>query len=217
MNAEEMLDEVVGIVLNPYSDDREDYLKYLNRANVILASRFLLPGLGDGNDTVDTATDSKTVALPDDYGRELFLALVEGKEVSVVRELRSLSILFGGLSLDSGTISAVTASNGNLVYQRVPDTVTEVDLFYYRNPVPMEDSTDSNPDGFVDDEDLDNALINYACWQAFAKLEQGVEGRKVSTEYHLGAFKEHEAAVKLKCYREGEQYASPPPANKAWV
>jgi len=216
MNAEQILDEIEDIVQDPSFGRGGDILPKVNRAQLILANRYLLTGLADGNDTVTTSTSGSSVALPSDYHKGLFMALVDGKEVEIARELKSISTRFNGLSTDTGDVIIVAAAGGRLVYQQVPDVATDIDLYYYRPPVDMTDSASSFPDGISNNEDFDNALIQYACWQLFEKIEHGVEGQKVNTAYHKKNFYEACDAIKLYCYREGENIASPPPVNKAW-
>ncbi len=214
MNADELIEEVANIVTEPsYDDDEDVFLRYLNQAMNAIAGQLLLPALADGYGTVTTVTDGFTIDLPEDYHKGLFLAQCDGVPVEVFRDLKSIATFFGGLkSSESGDVAGVVTSARRFIYQRVPTEATDIEIFYYRRPVPMEEGSDSYPDGLftsvVGNDDLDWALIHHACWKIFSKIEQGIDGAKVDTMYHQGLFKERLDDLKDHCIREGQNFAT---------
>lgn len=214
MNATELIAEVLEVVDSEgFSDD--DALKYLNRAQLAIANRLLLPELADGYDTVTTVVDGFSVALPSDYHKGLFLAQVDDKKVQVFKDLMSLSTTFESVTVTAGDVAAVATNAGNLIYQRVPEETIDIELFYYRKPVKMTDVATSFPDGLTDVDAYDDAILYFTNWKMQNSIESGVEGVKIDTEYNKRGFDEMLDILSLHCVREGVAIAETP-ANKTW-
>jgi hypothetical protein len=82
----------------------------------------------------------------------------------------------------------LTTSGLNLVYYPVPAEATSIDCGFFQLPTHLENSTDIPtylPVGLHK-----KLLENYVCWDVWANVEDGIEGRKVNTAYYLGQFKE---------------------------
>jgi len=226
MNAEEIIDEIIlKVDSDDVEDDREQVLKLINRAHGYLTNHILLPGLADGFATVSTVVDDYKVDMPDDYSRGLFLARtnVNGfeKDLTIVETLAEIVSVYPNLSFtaDIGSVNIVAAQRNTLYYYMVPSTVTEIGLFYHRKPTPMEDVYTSYPDGLtetgVDDEAWNEALIYYACWKLFAKIEQGLEGKKIDTSYNANVFNDMVDQLELFSVRSGVSYKKAR-HNKVW-
>lgn len=220
MNAEELIEAVVDIIQDD-SIEGEEILSYLNLGQLAIANRVLLPGLADGHATLSTVLDDFMVSLPTDYHRGLFLAQSDDSIPTVVKTMGDIVTVTGmPLSKDTGSaVNIVAAQARKFVYQPVPEAGAEVEIFYHRKPIPMTESNKSFPDGLSADssgnDDADQALIYYACWRSFAKIEQGLEGAKVDTKYYLGLFEETLEIIDLHSTREGKSYPKPLP-NKVW-
>lgn len=214
MNAALLVTEVLKIV-DSAGFAAADALKYLNRAQLAVANRLLLPDLADGYDTVTTSTSAYSVALPSDYHKGLFLAQVDDEQVNTFKDILSLSKVYGKLTTTAGSIVAVAINAGNLVYQEVPATAADIELFYYRKPVDMTNVDTSFPDGLQDVDAYDDALIYYACWKMYTQVEQGLEGAKIDTKYNEDRWEQMVDRVGLHCAREGVAIADTP-ANKLW-
>ena len=208
MNAVELIEEVSDIIDDP-SYSSVVFLRYLNQAELALAGELLLPDLADGFGTVDTDPAAFSVALPADYHKGLFHAQCDGVEIGVLKNLKSLAARFGSLTVEAGDVAAVAVNGKKLLYLKVPAEATAVELFFYRKPVAMTESGESNPDGFVDNDDFDWALIHHACWKIFSKIEQGVEGAKVGSRYHEDQFNDKRDELDVQCYRVGKSTSSP--------
>jgi len=214
MDTVALIAEVRSIVSDASFTDVQA-LGYLNRGLKAAANKMLLPWLADGTDTLTTDT-SVSVTLPSDYHKNLFSASVGENQVNIVTSLKALADDFGTIQASTnGEVSEVCAANGELFYQNVPSTAADIVINYYRLPAVLVNLDTSDPEW--DNDDFDNLLINYAAWQRFALLEQGVEGQKISTDYHKNEYLEYLSILKLWCYREGENYATiKPSANKVW-
>lgn len=218
MNAEELIEEVEDIIQDP-SYDSEAILKHLNRGQLAIANKLLLPGLSDGHASVNTVLSQNHATLPTNYHKALHVAQVDGLPVKVYNNKALMIADYGKLTTQTGAVIGVTVDSGELVYQRVPATATAVELFYYRKPTPMTESGTSFPDGLggqmADNDDFDFALIHYACWRLFERIEQGLEGQKIDTGYHKNEFYERVGELRLFC-KEGRSHPVPPITKGSW-
>jgi len=214
MNAELMIDEVLDIVDDPSFDREDDVLKYLNLGQVSAAAKLLIPGLSDGYDTVATLVDAYKAPAPADYMKMVHSVSVVGRPVRLCRNFADLVQRYEGLSLDAGEVGAVVISAGQVFYQLVPAVSVDIELFYYRLPTPMTDSLTSFPDGLgsIMQAAMDNysqALIHFAASQLYSKIEQGMEGAKVDTQYNFALYNELLAQFNLG---HSEEIVHPAPA-----
>lgn len=209
MNAEELIDDVVDIIIDGF--DRDWILRRLNLGMTAIAGRVLLPGLADGSATVTTLVDDHQVALPADYHRHIYLATVAGTKVVVTANVGLLRDF--GFVLDNtvGPVLAVSTNAGKLVYQQVPSVATDIPLRYYRKPLLMTDSPTSFPDGLVGceeiSEQIDKALVGYVCSEVFSRKEQGLEGSTPDTNRYKNQFESAIAEI-----GKGVNKARPRPA-----
>ena len=220
MNGEQLVAEVMDIVQDG-SVDADAVLALLNQGQIAVASRVLLPGLSDGNSTVTTLTDGYLVDLPVDYHRELFLAQVDGRKVPVYANKMLLMEELGlsGIGLSTGTIYGVTTNGKQLLYQMVPVAAKDIELFYYRLPAAIAETTASYPDGLTThgatNDHFDWALIHYAASHLFSKIEDGMEGQKVNTQHHAGMFEGRVAEIESATGR-GRPRPAPPICGVNW-
>jgi hypothetical protein len=220
MNAEQLIAEVADIVQDS-SYSNEAILHCLNRGQVAVAGAILLPGLADGYGTVTTSVSEYSVALPADFHRELFHAQVDGLPVKVYRNMGVMIHDLEKITAQAGQLVAVCPNAGNLLYQKVPSTAREVELFYYRLPTAMDDEDDnSRPDGLsmqagVALEHFGFALVHYAAALIFDRIEDGIEGQKVNTLSHREQYAGRLEEMRLHV-REGRPHAPPPIAGVNW-
>jgi len=221
MNSNELIAKVIGIVNDPDYDTPADILKFINGSNKRIADLLLLPDLKDGFDTVDTTVGEMTAILPETYHKNLFMARVAGKDVDIFKDTVSLSRVRGGLSLDTGDIAAVATKKGSLIYQKVPTAITEIELYFYRLPVPMvipgEGEDESLPDGAYGNDDFDWAIIHDTCAKIFNEIEDGMEGAKVNTEKHEAKFLEKIELLDDYAEQQGKEFPNRPSTNLSWL
>ncbi len=211
MNAVELVAEVQKIVdagTGSFSD--EQVLAYLNRGMLAVANRLLLPWLSTSA-TVTTDT-TNTVSLPAYFHRNLFMATTDDGQLDIISSPKSLEDEYPSDSTDT-TLKAVCVIPGNLQYSYTPDDATDITLHYYRRPLDMTLEDTSEP--MTSNDDFYMVIINYAAWQMFSILEQGVEGAKVSTMYHKNEYKEYLEDIKQICIKEGRSFRAPQ-YNKTW-
>ncbi len=190
MNGSQLVDMAKNLVVDPRFN-RSWYIDALNRGILAVASRILMPGLADGADSVDTAVDAPTAAMPSDFHRELYHAEIDGEVVTVKSNIAQVFAMGYTKRLEAGSVAVVCQHGTNLFYQQVPETSKQIDLLYYRKPDTLYDRRNSYPDGLSDIAEhpsYDNAIIAYAAHLAWMIIEQGFDGDKKETNYHLGEF-----------------------------
>jgi hypothetical protein len=218
MNGIELIDEVVDIVLDPRFT-REWFLTRLNRGLFAVAGRVLLPGLADGAAAVNTVLNNYVVALPATYHRTLYQASVDGDPVRIYPNIGMMRDVGFKLNSDVGQVEGVAVNAGSLFYQHVPSVVTEIALRFYRKPALLLDTNTSFPDGMGDNTEIaeliDQALIGYACGMAFSRIEDGIEGNKVNTDFHLGRFEDAISRMQENWY--ARPMPEPPVDKSKWL
>ncbi|RLC88370.1 MAG: hypothetical protein DRJ03_02955 [Chloroflexi bacterium] len=216
MNGNSIVTEIIGIIHNPSYKKRDVILKYANQSIEEIAGILLLPDLKAGHDTVNTVTSARQVDLPDTYHKGLYLALVSGKEINIHEDMRSMSLATGGITDESGDVSDVVVHGPNLVYQAIPTSATEIELYYYRKPVPITDKTTSFPDGLRGNDDFDWAIIHLACRKIFDRIEDGREGPKTNTLKHENYFNQKMIALDMYALIEGKSFPTRPTLPVRW-
>ena len=172
-------DEVKDILRDGRFTDTIITLK-LNEGLYDVAGRTLLPDL-ETNDTVETVVSTNRVALPSDFHRQLspwVNSTTHNRRIPVYGSLPQLFRRFSNLD-QAGVVVGVCRQAGYLYYQRIPSTAETLAINYFRLPDTM--SADSDvPDGIPDN--LHSRLLsNYACWQLFTRVEDGIEGEGANT------------------------------------
>lgn len=219
MNAEELITEVIDIVLdgeNGVYSDRTYILSFLNQAQRDIAAKLYLPDLNDGFGLVDTVVDEYRVSLPSTYHRGLYLAQLDGVPLDIYEDIKSMSLSTEGITTEVGDVSGVAINNSFLVYQNVPEIITSLELFFYRKPVDMRDLTTSFPDGAVNNDDYDEALINLCCRKIYSRIEDGMEGQKLNTINHNDLFRQAMGSLDIYARRVGGSFPKRPALNIPW-
>jgi len=217
MNAEELIEEVIDVVDDDDYMDSEVILKYLNQAQRNIADNLYLPDLEDGFDTIDTLVDGHTVPLPETYHKGLYLARAADVDFDIYHDIKSMVMNRGSFNIEHGDLECVCARRTDIIYQNVPEVITVVNLFFYRLPVAMTESTSSFPDGVSGNDDFDWALIHKAAALIFNRIEDGFEGAKINTDKHTGLFGEKIGLLDM--YAEGimKTFPTRPAANLQWL
>ena len=218
MNGEELVAEVLDTVTD-LSVTAADALKLLNRGLVRVAQELLLPGLSDGYGTVQTAPGSWSVDVPTNFMRELYRCYGDSQELTVFSNMNLFLEENGDLSLVSGPLKHVTVQKRKLVYQAVPSVAKTVKLHYYRKPTPLEAAPQSFLDGAEYDTDvseaLEQAVVNFALWKIYHKIEMG-EKTKTDTTYHKGLFEEDLVRMESLGVNRQRPRKSPPICEQNW-
>ena len=184
MRLSDLIDEVISIVTDPsLSEPRITNL--INEGYERIAARVTdpLPDL-EKVDTVRTDTSLAYVSLPPDYHRNLEVVYDQSQRqnLRVLKSFQLLSVEYPGLD-QTGNIDCVAVmANSRLYYQGIPATAHTLTLQYFKKPTEMvRDSQEpiALPSGLHY-----RLLVNYACKEIFSKIEDGMEGQKINTNYH---------------------------------
>lgn len=218
MNAERMIEILQGIIDDPDYEDSEILLEYLNSSQRRLADDLFLPDLEDGMDTVTTLVDAWEEQLPATYHKGLYMAQVNGEEVNVHIDIKSMALVNSGITMDEGDVEDVCArSSGTLLYQGIPAVAVDITLFYYRLPVDMTESTSSFPDGARGNQNFEWAIIEDAAAKIFNEIEDGMEGAKVNTTKYEGKYAERMALLDMYSVGKGPANPTRPDSKLGWL
>jgi hypothetical protein len=73
-----------------------------------------------------------------------------------------------------------------LIYRDVPAVAATLTVHYYEAPDDLDDDTDEPT--WVPEHLHRKLYVAYVCKEIFNKIEDGVEGRKINTEYYMSEF-----------------------------
>lgn len=210
ITVEEMAATVLDTLIPDESFTEDQVIDQFNACVLRVSRRLILPAL-DTTGTVETVTSAAQVALPTDFQRNLYFCRDESAPQSTVGVFNSQQAMireFGpAFSTKTGTrVFSVAAVKPFLFYTPNPVAATTLTLKYQRNPAPFDSLMDEFnifPDGFED------IPYHYACWQLYARIEQGLDGGKVNSNYHRGEYSRMFDELS-KSLREGVSMPPPP-------
>lgn len=223
MNAQGLIAEVAGILVDGSGFTDAEILAKLNDAQLAIAEKVFLPDLADGTANITATTGAMYANLPATYHKNIFLAknTTTAAVVEVFDNIGVMARMLGEYPeiTNEGDATAITIHASRVLYQRVPTSSQTIALMFYRLPVAMTDASNSYPDGLsgsrtANQEAFDRALVHHAAWKFFEKIEQGMEGRKVDTDYHKGEFTS--AMMNLENVCRTEKVLPRPAANRCW-
>lgn len=163
-------------------------LEKFNTGLVDVAGRILLPDLATLG-TVKTSLTYPYVDLPAGYHRDLHYASsaqTNGPvplETSFYRFIQKYPLVN-----QTGAVECVAVRGKQLYYQGKPSTQDTLTLLYYRLPTLLDfQHLDAEP---VDlPPQLHEALLaNYAAWQIFTDIEDGLDGPGFNTKKYAGLY-----------------------------
>ena len=217
MLAQELIDNAIDAV-QPGTDGYDDvwFLAKLNEFARLISSHrnILLPAL-DTEATVTAVASASSINLPVNYQRNLYSCqrVSDGKFVSVANSRKSIIDKYGGVyPTYPGPVVSVAAVKPTLIYAPKPVADEDLTIRYYRIPSAITLLTDLLsliPDGF------DELPFHYLCWKAFERIEQGLEGAKVDTNYHMSIYLGMQDQLELHL-REGVSLPDPPIVRMQW-
>lgn len=217
MLAQELIDNAIDAV-QPATDGYDDtwFLAKLNEFAKRISSHrnILLPAL-DTEATVTAVASASSVNLPTNYQRNLYSCqrVADGQFVSVANSRKSIIDGYGGVyPTYTGSVDVVAAVRPTLIYAPKPVSDEVLTIRYYRVPSTITLNTDLFtliPDGF------DDLPFHFLCWKAFERIEQGLEGAKVDTNYHMSIYLGMQDQLELHL-REGVSLPDPPIVRMQW-
>ena len=189
MRLSDLIDEVVDIVQDPkLGEPRAKRL--LNEAYqaCLYATSDPLPGLEVVAGEIKTVLDKAFAPLPDDFLRDLETVYVQDQDqkVTVLGSVQLLQSKYPGLA-KTGNIEHVAVAAGSLYYQGIPSTRYTLSLNYFRKPTLL--ARDMDEPSMLPEHLHRRLLVNYACKELFARIEDGMDGRKTNTAYHAAEYK----------------------------
>lgn len=190
--AKETVAEVVIRVLRKIQEDAitaADVVTALNICNVDIASRILITDLAAVSEVTFIA-DQNTIALPDDYHRNLSHGYNKTTSSSVmVRDSRRLIDKNINILDMTGNVLIIAPDNRNLYYQKVPPSNQEGYIYYHRLPDDL--TISGNFPDYIQHNFVHSLYFHYASYYLYDNyLEDGKEGEKVNTLYHEDKYEE---------------------------
>ena len=144
-----------------------------------------LPGLFTIG-TITTSTTSAYVNMPDDFQRNLQLAVrATGQQIDISNSFIEFSETYPLLNR-SGIISEVIEHGNQFYYQGIPTASEIVTLHFYRMPLEMVHNKEY-PDG-IPEHLHESLLVNYAAWKGSELIEDGIEGETPNTLKYMNYF-----------------------------
>ncbi len=204
--------EVAALVLQIVGDEgdtEDDVLALFDRcASVITRPPRVLPAL-DVQETVTTEVGISFVSLPATFQRNLY-ACDGGNgapDIEIVPSRAAIFSRYGSLTRPGTHVRCVAAVRPYLVYAPIPITPQTLTLRFQRTQPAITPTLDLEtivPEGFAD------LFQHYACWKIFEQIEQGTDGKKIDTNYHMALFLGLLEELDLATKREGASLPRPP-------
>jgi hypothetical protein len=122
------------------------------------------------------------VDLPDEYGRDLFIAFnnTNGRAVNIRANVRTIERLHHDSR--QGHVTDIAVAGRRLYYRPIPDVDQDLTVTFYRIPVLIDDALDEDQaiDGIPSEYNL--VAVDFVLMKLFAVIEDGMDGRKINTE-----------------------------------
>ena len=212
------LEELRDWVLKTVNDtdvtsDEVDLL--LNEALVEVSMLVLLPELSTWVAIPTITTDIK-VPLPDDFQRNLYAASTEYGSARVLSSIELFLRRYPTAEIDKnfGYIESVCRDGENVFYYKVPETISDLVVYYYKSPTAL--TRDSHTPDCIPTNYQRNLLCSYASRELFDDIEDGIDGQKVNTSRHAAKFAETIGLLEATT-KQGQSRPQPGRDRNSWV
>jgi len=201
MTFEELVNEVMDVVQDT-TWDAANIQNRLNRALQVVAKGVLLPGKHQLSpplpelytyDDIDTVAGVAMCNLPTDYQRDV-VQVLNAVNDNIPLEKSFTKFLGDNPDQVSGAVNRAAVYGSRLLYRDIPATAETLTVHYYKNPTTMVNSSDEPT--CLPEALHRSILVGYVCMQIFDLIEDGIEGRKINTEYWTRQF--HEGLMDLE-------------------
>jgi len=203
MTLDDLILEVTNIIQDSAFNE-ETIETYLNEALVRIAAGVQVPGelhitapLPDlyTEGTLDLVDTARVISLPTDYQRDLFniYSSTGNNEIPVFESLHKFLNRYPVLETGSNVEACVVRGTSLIYHPAATETIT---FAYYKTPTTMTSGTDE-PEG-IPAHLQRRLLIGYVCREIFNRIEDGIEGQKVNTNFYDAEF--FEGVVELDRY-----------------
>lgn len=192
MLASRIIEKVQNKIQDPSITDSE-ILALINEAQLSVAGGGerphglpLIAPLPDliSSDTVSFNAATRSVSLPAAYHRNVFFVMnSSGNRIDVSDDYIAFLRQYPKLTLNSVEKYCV---RGNTIYY-APSATEDVTVNFFRKPVEI--LITESPDGFPE-HFHERLFVSYCCRELFGDIEDGIEGRKVNTDYWENKYQE---------------------------
>ena len=185
------VDEIIADVVDIIKDDSyssSDVLRRMNKCLTLIARELAISDY-EAVATVVTDVISNTVTLPPDFHFNLFdcRSDTHNRQIRVLDSRRLIDRQLYRLDT-GGSVFLVAQSGRNLYYQRRPAVAETLRLFYYRIPDQLVEGGEMPV--YIPLDMQESLFTNFACWELFSRIEDGVEGDKINTIHYKKEFYE---------------------------
>jgi len=201
MNFDRVLTLIETGVQDP-SFIKEDYiLSMVNECVEETSNMFNLPDL-QAREVVTISAGEESVNMPATFARELYRVYNETslKEVNIRSNVNVLEEMYDPTQ-SAGMVKDVAEYNGILWVKPKADLEQDLNLFFYRKPVPLDeddlDDVDKHLDGIPNH--LCQVVVDYCLMRLFTLIEDGIEGNKVNSLHYAGLYTAGLAKVEAYC------------------
>ena len=166
---------------------------YINEAVLAVATGEMLAGRFDKSrplpylyktDTVATDTDG-IQDLPSDFNRDVIMVVnADGESIPI--EASPRKFLKDNPKSDAGDVRICSVLGDRLLYRDIPSTAETLTIHYYRTPDTLVSDTDAP--SCIPEHLQRKLVIGHVCREIYKQIEDGIEGRKVNTDFYTGEY-----------------------------
>jgi hypothetical protein len=206
MNLGQILTKIETGIQDDSFTREDDLLPLVNEFVRDVNQQFRLPELQvQETITIPSDIDGNQIAMPETYGRELYRVYNDTHmRLCMIRSnVKALEKIYDGWR-SKGFVRDVTVTHNILNFRPLPVQDQELTLFFYRDPVEIEDvDEDEELDGIP--EHLTKYAVDYALWQLFTLVEDGIDGKAVNTDKYFARYQLGLAAFNEFCKNSPKQ------------
>ena len=189
MTLKEMLEYINDAAPEPFLSDEDRKKKISSTVKKIAAGMKrrghfqLSPPLPDlyTSGTVSTVLSADRASLPENFGRDVRKVLIDGEPVTLFKSLSLFRDKFP--YQEAGPVVGACEFGKKLVYGDIPETETEMTVFYYAKPEDLEDD-DDEPD-YIPEELHEDLICGEVCRSIYSVTEGGgIDDHKPNTLYY---------------------------------
>lgn len=189
--------DIISLAMDSVQDSSFEsrMLGLAGRAVGFVAGMVRLPALTVVDSPLVVAAGAKTASMPDDYNRDLLLAYQDGRRLNLFPEsfitFRRLRPNY--LTATGSQVTDLAVQGKTLYLYPAPTPGATLHLTYQGNPPAIEPGTEI--DDIIPAPFGSDLVEYYLCRECFSRIEDGIEGRKVNTDYYNGQFLQSFAAL----------------------
>ena len=193
------LNTMVANIVQDFTYDGDEITSILNQAVQEIAGGMVsafegkydiispLPDLFSTAD-VTTSLSESYISMPATYQRNMQFAVnATNQELDIYNSMIQFTKNYP-TTAGAGAVNALIQQGDNLHYRNRPAAAETLTLSFYRLPVDMAADSDT-PDGIPAQLQVP-LLVNFACWELFKRIENGLEGPLVNTDRYHALFLE---------------------------